>query len=55
MPPNPEAQLITTALLLTAAYLTYVCPCRKLLKCHQSIFYSTVVGALIIVTREIYF
>ena len=52
MAPNPIAQKAATGLLVYAAYMTAVCPCRKLMGCHKKEFYLSVAAAVAIVARE---
>jgi hypothetical protein len=52
MAPNREKQLLVTGLLAYATYITYICPCRKLLSCHLPHYFGSVGIATAIVLAE---
>ena len=52
MAPNPVAQAAATGLMAYVTYITAVCPCRKLLSCHQTEFFLSVAAAVAIVANE---
>ena len=52
MAPNPVAQLSATALMAYATYVVAVCPCKKLISCHKTDFYGSVIAAVAIIASE---
>jgi hypothetical protein len=48
-------QVAAAVLMLNAAYLTYVCPCNKLLSCHKMAWGASVGGAAVLIYYDNYF
>ena len=45
-------QGIAAALLLYASYMTYKCPCNRIMSCHKLTYFLTVGGATAIVLND---
>ena len=48
-------QAAAAVLMFNAAYLTWICPCNKLLACHKMAFGASVGGAAAIIVYDNYF
>lgn len=52
MAPNPVTQTIAAAALAYATWITYKCPCRKLVSCHLKEFWVSTLIVQFLVANE---
>lgn len=50
--PKQSRQMVAAALLAYAAYLTWKCPCPKIMSCHLPQYFLTVGGATAIILHD---
>ena len=52
MAPNPVSQAVAATALLVAAWLTFKCPCNKLVSCHYKEVFSLMAVATTVILHE---